>query len=168
MSYTYQNLMELKRIQTRQTTIQHIKNLDLNDLNINYGINYKSRQNWVNWVQLPNWVLRQFNMYMSFILSWMLQFHIDTKMLMCYIDSDVLVDFLIWKALFIEKRTWSVILPKFRQNLCTRCIMHSNSYVIQVKLTLITWLMRTIMISYYLARSRMKLRRIDQWGSRGK
>ena len=37
--------MGLKRRKTRQIILQHIKNLDLNKLNRNYGRNYKIGQN---------------------------------------------------------------------------------------------------------------------------
>ena len=40
--YTYQNLMRLKRTKIRQKTLQHIKNSDLDKLNRNYSINYKT------------------------------------------------------------------------------------------------------------------------------
>ena len=38
MSYTYQNLIEPKRLQTRHITFQHIQNLGLNESHINYGL----------------------------------------------------------------------------------------------------------------------------------
>ena len=40
--YTYQNLVGLKRTKNRQTILQHIKNLDLDKLNRNYGAMYKT------------------------------------------------------------------------------------------------------------------------------
>ena len=45
LTYTYQNLMELKRTKIRQTILQHIKNSDLDTLNRNHGRNYNIGQN---------------------------------------------------------------------------------------------------------------------------
>ena len=39
--------MGLKKLETRQITLQHIQNLDLNELSRNYGIIYKFGQIWV-------------------------------------------------------------------------------------------------------------------------
>ena len=45
MSYSYQNLMGPKRLKTTHMTLQYI-NSGLSDLNRNYGLIYKIRQNW--------------------------------------------------------------------------------------------------------------------------
>ena len=41
--------MRLKRLETKHITLQHIQNLGLNELNINYGSISKNGHNW-NWL----------------------------------------------------------------------------------------------------------------------
>ena len=43
MSYIYQNLMGLKRLETRHITLQHIQNSGLNELKWIYGTIYKNQ-----------------------------------------------------------------------------------------------------------------------------
>ena len=114
LSYPYQNLTGLKRLKTRQIILQHVKNSYLNELNMNFGINYKTGKNWVMWVGLPTWKVSYLSTCMK--LNWSL--NVRKSMLMLkhwYITLVLLLQLSIYFEMAHSQGSglWSFILSNF-------------------------------------------------------
>ena len=85
--------MGLKKLETRQITLQHIQNSDLNELSRNYDIIYKFGQNSIEWVEMTK---LRIHMQQYTYKAWVeyCKIYIDIERLICHIDYTVVTDFL--------------------------------------------------------------------------
>ena len=78
-----------KRLKTRQTTLQHSKNLEFNNLSRHYGIRHKNGQIWVLWAELLIKHLTTLMHGQVPIRAWILHTYDITERLMYDVNSTI-------------------------------------------------------------------------------